>query len=137
VLRSEEPRLVLPGSAAGPDGLIANPTEHLLLLCPVVVDSSPAPIGVLEVAQRGGASPAAQQGYLRLLAALCDLAAEIHALPKDERASLFRQDGIHFSAAGSRRAARMLFRCLERDGALALVPANAPAPRASTPVRAR
>jgi len=69
--------------------------------------------------------------------ALCDLAAEIHALPKDERASLFRQDGIHFSAAGSRRAARMLFRCLERDGALALVPASAPAPHASTPVRAR
>lgn len=78
VLRVGEPRLVLPGSAAGSDGRTANPTDQLLLVCPVVVESSPTPIGVLEVAQRSGGSPATQQGYLRLVAALCDLAADFH-----------------------------------------------------------
>jgi hypothetical protein len=55
-------------------------------------------------------------------ATLCDLAAEVRALPPDERAGLFRQDAIHLSGAGSRRVARMLFQCMDREGLLALVP---------------
>jgi multidrug efflux pump subunit AcrA (membrane-fusion protein) len=34
--------------------------------------------GVVEVLQRSGASPSAQQGYLRLLAALCEVVADFH-----------------------------------------------------------
>lgn len=78
VLRGGEPRLVLPGAAGSSAADVVNPTEFLLLLCPVQVESDQTPIGVLEVVQRPGASPAAQQGYLRLLAALCDLAVDFH-----------------------------------------------------------
>ncbi|HTI51156.1 MAG TPA: hypothetical protein VL475_09395, partial [Planctomycetaceae bacterium] len=77
IARSGEARHVLPGSGAG-DRLAANPTDFLLLLCPVIVESAPTPIGVLEVVQRPGAAPAIQQGYLRLLSAVCDLAVDFH-----------------------------------------------------------
>lgn len=77
VADSGAPRLVLPGlSEAG--GAAQNPTDLLLLLCPVASRSQAESIGVLEVGQRSGASPSTQQGYLRLLAALCDLAGDFH-----------------------------------------------------------
>jgi multidrug efflux pump subunit AcrA (membrane-fusion protein) len=48
----------------------------LLVLCPWASDEGPA--GVVEVLGRPGSSPAAQQGYLRLLGALCELVADFH-----------------------------------------------------------
>lgn len=53
-----------------------NPTEFLLLLCPIAKDD--ARIGVLEVLQRPHAPPAAQQGFLRFLSGLGDVAADFH-----------------------------------------------------------
>jgi hypothetical protein len=51
-----------------------NPTDFLLLLCPVTVDGSVA--GLVEVFQHADVSPAAVQGFLRFLGALCELAAD-------------------------------------------------------------
>jgi multidrug efflux pump subunit AcrA (membrane-fusion protein) len=75
VSREATARHILPGAGAG-DRLAINPTEFLLLLCPVVAEATP--VGVLEIAQHPGAAPAVQQGYLRLLSAVCELAAEFH-----------------------------------------------------------
>ncbi len=62
----------------------ANPTEFLLLAAPVAIDDGA--IGIVEVLQRTGASPAAQSGYLSFLAALCELAADFHR--NDQRRDL-------------------------------------------------
>ena len=51
-----------------------NPTDVLLLLCPITVDGSVA--GIVEVFQHADVSPAAVQGFLRFLGALCELAAD-------------------------------------------------------------
>ncbi|MBI1311733.1 HlyD family efflux transporter periplasmic adaptor subunit [bacterium] len=51
-----------------------NPTDYLLLVCPVTVDASVA--GLVEVFQHEDVSPSAVQGYLRFLGALCELAAD-------------------------------------------------------------
>jgi len=51
-----------------------NPTDYLLLLCPVSVDGTVA--GLVEVFQHADVSPAAVQGFLRFLGALCELAAD-------------------------------------------------------------
>jgi hypothetical protein len=61
-------------SASNADGLPENPTDFLLLFCPVAVDDRV--LGVLEIFQRPTVSPSAVQGYLRFLAALAELAAD-------------------------------------------------------------
>ena len=61
-------------SASAPDGMPENPTDFLLLFCPVIVDDRVH--GVLEIFQRPNASPGAVQGFLRFLAALADLASD-------------------------------------------------------------
>lgn len=76
ILRTETPRVVPPYSAADGDGSGANPTEFVLLLSPLIVDH--IPFGVIEVVQRPGTTLAAQQGYLRFLSALNELAADFH-----------------------------------------------------------
>jgi len=77
VSQSAQSRIVLPhaGAAAGPT---PNPTEYLLLVCPMTLGEDGSSTGVLEVAQRPGGVPSSQQGYLRLLEALCELAADFH-----------------------------------------------------------
>ncbi len=77
VIQNRQARIVLPqaGAAAGPG---ANPTEFLLLVCPIAPGDDGQPAGVLEIAQRPGGAPSSQQGYLRLLEALCELAADFH-----------------------------------------------------------
>ncbi len=77
VSRAGQARIVLPraGAASGPS---ANPTDFLLLLSPLASGEEGLEVGVLEVAQRPGASPASQQGYLQVLQALCELAADFH-----------------------------------------------------------
>jgi biotin carboxyl carrier protein len=71
-------RIVLPHAVAA-SGSSPNPTEYLLLICPIVVGRDAGIQGALEVFQRPGAAPSSQQGYLRVLAALCDLAADFHS----------------------------------------------------------
>jgi hypothetical protein len=56
------------------DATPRNPTDYLLLLCPVTVDGSVA--GLVEIFQHADVSPAAVQGFLRFLGALCELAAD-------------------------------------------------------------
>ncbi len=56
------------------DATPRNPTDYLLLLCPVMVDSSVT--ALVEVFQHADVSPAAVQGFLRFLGALCELAAD-------------------------------------------------------------
>ena len=65
-----------PQSGSGEPGALDNPSDALLLLCPVLVESRA--VSIVEIFQRPGASPAVQQGYIRLLVALCDLAADFH-----------------------------------------------------------
>ncbi len=47
---------------------------------------------------------------------LCDSEAELSVLPRDERAGLFRDDGIHLTAEGDRRLAEILDQCFEERG---------------------
>ena len=61
-------------SGSSTDGLPENPTDFLLLFCPVAVDDRV--LGVLEIFQRPNVSPGAVQGFLRFLAALAELAAD-------------------------------------------------------------
>ncbi len=77
VNQTGQARIVLPrsGAASGPS---PNPTDFLLLVCPMALDRDGIAAGTLEVAQRPGGAPASQQGYLRLLEALCELAADFH-----------------------------------------------------------
>jgi hypothetical protein len=77
VLHSGQARIVLPRAGAAGGGT-ANPTDFLLLLSPLAPGEADQEEGVLEIAQRPGASPASQQGYLQLLQALCELAADFH-----------------------------------------------------------
>jgi multidrug resistance efflux pump len=76
VILSGQGRIVLPN--AGAAGTSPNPTEFLLLICPLAIGEGGAIGGAIEVAQRPGGSPASQQGFLRLLEALCELAADFH-----------------------------------------------------------
>jgi multidrug resistance efflux pump len=76
VILSGQGRIVLPNAAGA--GASPNPTEFLLLICPLAIGEGGAMGGAIEVAQRPGGSPASQQGFLRLLEALCELAADFH-----------------------------------------------------------
>ncbi|MGE0608771.1 MAG: hypothetical protein AB7O62_16880 [Pirellulales bacterium] len=71
VLHAREPRLVPPRAGGDePD----NPTELLLVLAPIVVEGEA--FGVLEVCLRATTDAAAQRGMVRLMSALCELAAD-------------------------------------------------------------
>lgn len=79
VTRESTSRAVSPRSGSGAEsqgngGLPENPTDCLLLLCPVAVDDHV--LGVIEVFQRADVSPAACQGFLRFLGALAELTAD-------------------------------------------------------------
>jgi hypothetical protein len=64
--------LFQPGSGTAAENGPGNPTEHLLVLAPLIVEREPQ--GVVEIFQRPGSSPSAQRGYLRFLGQMCDLA---------------------------------------------------------------
>jgi biotin carboxyl carrier protein len=78
VLQTGAGRIVLPRVVAT-GNLCPNPTDHLLLVSPIEVDVDRSIRGALEIYQRPGAAPSSQQGHLRVLAALSDLAADFHA----------------------------------------------------------
>ena len=52
----------------------ANPTNSLVLLCPLLHAHEPR--GVVEVFQRTEAGPAVQRGYLRFLTQICEVAGQ-------------------------------------------------------------
>jgi multidrug resistance efflux pump len=90
VIDSGRGRIVLPHAASAANQS-PNPTDYLLVVCPMVtgppaagspvagpVANGEALAGVLEVVQRPGGSPAQHEGYLQLLAVLCEFAADFH-----------------------------------------------------------
>ncbi|MDA1013471.1 MAG: GAF domain-containing protein [Planctomycetota bacterium] len=58
------------------NGRVFNPTDLLLLCCPVRTDDQT--IGVVEVYQRPGASPTVQAGYLRFIETIAEIAGSYH-----------------------------------------------------------
>jgi multidrug efflux pump subunit AcrA (membrane-fusion protein) len=76
VLRRREAAIIAPAGKGTAHTQRENPTDLLLLLCPIWVDDTPC--GVLEILQRPHASPATQQGYLQFLSGLCDVAGDFH-----------------------------------------------------------
>lgn len=76
ILTSGEAKLAPPFSGPWDENQAINPTEFVLVLCPVRDDREA--VGVVELFQRPGSSPAAQQGLLRFLSALCESADEFH-----------------------------------------------------------
>jgi multidrug efflux pump subunit AcrA (membrane-fusion protein) len=72
VLDGGQTVLFQPGAGAAAENGPGNPSEHLLVLAPLMVEHQPQ--GVIEIFQRAGSSPNAQRGYLRFLGQMCDLA---------------------------------------------------------------
>ncbi len=75
VLATGKGKLSPPQSGTADSDQAANPTELALVLCPWSFEDVS---GVVEVFQRPGASPSAQQGCLRFLSAICELVADFH-----------------------------------------------------------
>lgn len=67
-----QPVLVPAGSGAKDDP--DNPTEHLLVLAPIMVEQHAA--GLVEIFQRADAGPTTQRGYLRFLVQMARVAGE-------------------------------------------------------------
>lgn len=74
LIDSGELALIPPRSGAGdPDGA-SNPTENLLVVGPLSVDSKV--VGLVEIFQRPDSGPTTQRGYLRFLAQMCKIASD-------------------------------------------------------------
>ncbi len=76
VMLSGQAKALPPRSGPGDQPVSANPTDLLMIVCPIVADGES--VGAVELFQRPGASPAIQRGYLQVTRVLCDLAAEFH-----------------------------------------------------------
>jgi len=76
VLQTGKARLAPPKSGPADSQQAANPTEFVLVLSPWRFEEDSG--GVVEVFQRPGASPSAQQGYLRFLTVICELVTDFH-----------------------------------------------------------
>lgn len=74
VARNARAIVVLPDSSPSDEPDARNPSEHLLLLAPLMMESTA--VGVVEVVQRSDASPLAREGFLRFLTQMCSVAAE-------------------------------------------------------------
>jgi multidrug efflux pump subunit AcrA (membrane-fusion protein) len=74
VLNRRTPKVAPPRLVLADDLPLPNPTDWLLLYVPWTVADMAA--GVIEIAARPGASPALQEGYLRVLEAVCEIVAE-------------------------------------------------------------
>jgi multidrug efflux pump subunit AcrA (membrane-fusion protein) len=74
LLKNPEPTLIAPHSGGADEDQPGNPTQFLLIFCPLRIDSQV--IGFVEILQRPGGGPATQRGYLRFLAQMCDIASD-------------------------------------------------------------
>ncbi len=76
VAQTARPQLVPPRSGTGPaeEGKPApgNPTDYMILICPILVDKQVA--GLVEVWQDADRNPNAQQGFLQFITRMADLA---------------------------------------------------------------
>ncbi len=72
VVDGKQAILAAPSSGPAKGGGPGNPTELLLVVAPLVVESEAQ--GVVEIFQRPGGAPSTQRGYLRFLVQMCDLA---------------------------------------------------------------
>lgn len=71
VAADTEAHVIGPHSATSRDGRAGNPTSHLLVLAPVLLDGSCQ--AVVEVFQRAGSSSVVARGYRRFLINMCEL----------------------------------------------------------------
>ncbi len=71
---SPQPTLVPPHSGGTNDEGGQNPTEFLLMFCPMQVDQEL--LGWVEILQRPGGGPATQRGYLRFMTLLCEIGSD-------------------------------------------------------------
>ncbi len=74
ILASGEPRLVSPQRRPSPGDPTTNPTDTLLILFPWHVDGAPS--GLIELFQRPGGGPRAEQGYVEFLDIVSEFVAE-------------------------------------------------------------
>lgn len=74
VLKAGKARLVSPHRQPTREDAACNPTGLLLIFVPWMLEGTP--MGVVEVFQRPGASPETQEGYLKFVEAVAELAAE-------------------------------------------------------------
>jgi polyhydroxyalkanoate synthesis regulator phasin len=72
VLAADEPQLVSPLSGGANADEAGNPTDSLLVLAPLRIGKTTA--GLVEIFQRANAGPATQQGYLRFVTQMAQLA---------------------------------------------------------------
>lgn len=97
LLETTEPSLVAPQSGLGdeidPNAPVntkaGNPTDFLLLVGPLVVESET--VGLVEIFQRPGAGPTTQRGYLRFLTQMCEIASDYL---RNQRLKLFSQQQV-------------------------------------------
>ena len=73
-MASGEGVLVPPHSGFGDEDEAANPTDFLLVIGPLRTDLEM--VGLIEIFQRSEAAPNVQQGYLRFLLQMCELAGD-------------------------------------------------------------
>ena len=78
VMETREPTILHPHSPTARPVASANPTDALLMLVPIVHDTST--IAVAEIFQRGDTTALAQRGYLRFIRQICEIAANSVAL---------------------------------------------------------
>ena len=95
IAQQTQPRAISPssGGASATNGIPTNPTDLLLLVCPIAIDEQV--LGILEIFQRPDVSPATCQGFLKFLGALSEIAADFirNSRLRDlqEKASLWSQ----------------------------------------------
>ena len=76
VADGQKTQVFQPQSGTSAEDHIANTSQYLIVASPLIADGDS--IGVLEVFQRPGGSPAAQRGYIELVEVLCELATDFH-----------------------------------------------------------
>ena len=74
VINRGNAELIPPKAVFGDDQSLANPTLHLLVLCPLAIGKKV--IGLMEILQRPEAPPDTQRGYLKFLEHMAKLIAE-------------------------------------------------------------
>lgn len=72
LMSAGEPYLAPPRSGPADDDEAGNPTDYLLILCPLKIGHEVR--GLVEIFQRPGGGPTTHRGYLRFLVQMCDLA---------------------------------------------------------------
>jgi hypothetical protein len=69
-----EPTLVGPNSGGSDETQAGNPTAHLIIVGPLLIDQQT--VGLVEILQRPGAGPTTQRGYLRFVTQMCEVASD-------------------------------------------------------------